>query len=137
MDCLNSMQKKDYDWLGSGATMTKRKYLHLAEFDSNLLNVYEDNDYYMQLKKNGLRLVHAPMASVVHNHVKYEFRRDSGTKKYVEERHKRDFFIKSWIYFYKKWDFIVYDDFILTIAGLSGKSMPEIEKFLENEKNNL
>lgn len=133
-DDLASMQKNDYDWLGSGATMTKRKYLHLATFDPGFLNAYEDNDYYMQFKEKGLRLVHAPTVKVIHHHVKYELKRDPGTKKYVETRHKKDSFIESWAYFYKKWGLIVMDEFILGIAGLADKSKPEIISYLENKE---
>lgn len=133
-DSLLSMQKMDYDWLGSGATMTKRKYLHLANFDSGFINAYEDNDYYMQFKENGLRLVHAPMVKVIHHHVKYEVMRDPGTKKYVETRHKKDSFIESWVHFYKKWDLIVMDDFILGITGLADKKKSEIIAYLENNQ---
>lgn len=134
-DNLSTMIKRDYDWLGTGATMTKRKYFNLADFDLNFINAYEDNDYYMQIRKNNLRLVHSPTASVIHHHVNYEIRRDEGTNKYVEVRHNKDSFLKSWMHFYKKWGLIIRDDFIFGIAGLKDKSDSEIKEYLD--KNNL
>ncbi|MDD5396688.1 MAG: glycosyltransferase [Candidatus Moranbacteria bacterium] len=134
-DCdLHTMIKRDYDWLGTGATMTKRKYLHLANFDSGFVNAYEDNDYYMQFVKHGLRIVHAPTASVVHHHVNYEIKRDPGTEKYVSVRHDKTSFINSWVHFYKKWNLIIKDDFIFGIADLKNKSNSEIKEFIENYK---
>lgn len=129
-DNLFSMVKKDYDWLGTGATMTKKKYFNLADFDHNFINAFEDNDYYMQIKKNGLRLVHCPTAIAIHHHIDYEVRRDDGTKKYVEVRHNQEAFIKSWVHFYRKWGVIVRDDFILGLANLKDKSDSKIKEYL-------
>ncbi len=129
---LRSMQKKDYDWLGTGATMTKKKYFHLAEFDLGFVNAYEDNDYYMQIRKKGFRLVHAPTASVIHHHINYELLKDEGTKKYVQVRHDQESFIQSWVYFYKKWGLIIKDDFIFGIAGLKNKSYAEIKEYIDH-----
>ena len=130
---LHTVMKRDYDWLGTGATMTKRKYLYLANFDPGFINAYEDNDYYMQFVKNGLRIVHAPMASVIHHHVQYEIKKDPGTEKYVHVRHNKDSFVSSWIYFYKKWNLIIKDDFILGLVGLKDASDSRIAEFLKKE----
>ena len=127
---LISMLKRDYDWLGSGATMTKRKFSNLVEFDSGFINAYEDNDYYMQIKNKGGRLVHVPTAKVVHHHINYEINHDQGTKNYVKTRHKKESFIESWAYFYKKWNLIVEDDFIYGLAKLDKNSKKNIEKYI-------
>ena len=132
-DNLYTMLKKDYDWLGTGATMTKRKYAQLAEFDSGFINAFEDNDYYMQLVKAGLRLVHAPLASVIHHHVSYDLNRDNGTKKYIKVRHNEQSFIDSWVHFYKKWNLVVKDAYILQLAGLENKSNQDILNYLDRK----
>ncbi len=129
---LKSMIKKKYDWLGTGATMTKREYLHLAKFDDKFLNAYEDNDYYMQFIKAGLNLVHCPTIGVVHHHINFEILKDAGTKKYIAVRHNKDFFIDSWVHFYRKWGLIIDDPFILKMIAMDNETEKNIETYLKN-----
>ena len=133
-DDLASMRKRECGWIPGGATMFRREIFNIIEHDAKYINAFEDNDFSLKItEKLKKKVVNCPTSNVVHYHINFEALKDHGAKVYRIERYKREAFIASWLHFYKKWAFIINDDFIFDIAELKDKSDDEV---LEYAKKN-
>lgn len=129
-DALASMVERDCDWVPGGATMYRREVFENARISDEFFNNYEDNDFSLQLRNHGWRLVSCPSSRVLHNHVYFDAasRRDS---EYMGERYGRNGIARSAMAFYRRNGLIIKDYFALGALGLAGRSDDEIIDFFK------
>lgn len=118
------IKKRDCKWIPGGATLIKKEFFDKYDFDHNFINAYEDNDFYMQISRDGHLLVNAPLAVSVHNHIEFDSANDDGTKQYAKIRRSFESLIKSWFYFYEKWGLIISDPGIFYLLGINLRDAP-------------
>ncbi len=114
---LSTLVNADCDWLGSGATLVKRRYLKGVQFNEKLTGAYEDSDFFMQLKDRGFRLVNCPTANAIHHHIWFEKNMDSATSDYLEKRKNKEGLVSSWLEFNRRWNVILFDKSLFELIG--------------------
>lgn len=65
---LATLEPIECDWVPGGATLFRAAACADAEHCDEYLNAFEDNDYSLQLKAKGWRLVNCPTALATHHH---------------------------------------------------------------------
>ena len=128
---LSTLSECDCDWLPGGAQIIKRLFLEKVEYREELAGAYEDNDYSLQIKNIGGRLVNCPLAEVIHYHMQYS-NCALNDKTYMVGRYNKDKLMKAFTSFYKYNSLILNDPDLYNMLGLSNKSDEEIKAFIVN-----
>jgi glycosyltransferase involved in cell wall biosynthesis len=132
-DDVSTMLKRDLKWIPGGATIFKREVFDSLEHDGSYLNAFEDNDFSFSITRiMKKRVVNCPTAPVIHFHYDYEWLNDKGNKKYAAVRRNRNDFLSSWVHFYRKWNLVIDDDFIIKVAGLKDEKPKKILEYVRN-----
>ncbi|MCM8830478.1 MAG: glycosyltransferase, partial [Candidatus Omnitrophica bacterium] len=124
---LSTMRKVDCDWIPGGATLYKREIYEKIKICENYENAYEDNDFSLNVKKLGYKLVNCPTAKVIHNHIYYDKKSLLSEKEYLQSRYNNEALKRSVITFYKRNGLIIKDDYIFRIFGFTGLKDEEIK----------
>lgn len=132
---LTTLIERECDWLPGGALIIKKQFLGKVSHRDEMEGAYEDNDYSLQLKNAGGRLVNCPISEVIHYHLHFSNCALSD-KKYMSERYNRERLLNSFISFYKYNSLIIRDDEFLKIIGMSDKNDDEIKDFINKKFDN-
>jgi GT2 family glycosyltransferase/peptidoglycan hydrolase CwlO-like protein len=128
---LSSFIERDCDWIPGGAMIIKREFFEKVEHRDEIKGAYEDNDYALQIRNVGGRLVNCPLAKVVHYHLQF------GTnvfkdKRYLNGRYNNEKMMEALVAFYKYNRLIIKDDDLYNMLKISNKSDKEIRQLITN-----
>ena len=122
---FSTLIERDCDWIPGGAMIIKRKYREMVSHRMEMQGSYEDNDYALQLKKIGVKLVNCPLTEVIHYHLGFGIN-TMNDKKYLSERYNKERLMNSLIAFYKFNQLIIKDEELFKMLGLANKTDDEI-----------
>jgi glycosyltransferase involved in cell wall biosynthesis/GT2 family glycosyltransferase len=137
-DELRYMETIECDWIPGGSTIVKAEALSIAQHCADYINAFEDNDYALQLKSKGYKLVNCPIASALHHHsstlTEEELEKE---KEYIKTRINNEKLLKSAATFYKRWGLVIDDPIMYQMLGLDGMSREELiaKAFMPLNKN--
>jgi GT2 family glycosyltransferase len=129
---LSTLMEKDCDWIPGGASIIKKEFLKKVNHREELAGAYEDNDYSLQIKNAGGKMVNCPLSQVVHHHLQFNIK-VLLDKDYIEGRYNKDKLMKSFVYFYKFNYLIIKDPDLYNMLGISGKNDDEIKSLMREQ----
>ncbi|NJD54184.1 MAG: glycosyltransferase [Candidatus Methanoperedens sp.] len=129
---LSTFRELDCDWIPGGAMIIKREFLEKVEYREDIEGAYEDNDYSLQIKNIGGRVVNCPLSEVVHYHL-YFGKNISKEKRYMNERYANKKMMNAFLAFYKYNKLIIKDKDLYKILNISDKSDAEIRKLVTTQ----
>lgn len=132
---LTTFIERECDWLPGGALIIKSQFIKKVSHRDEIAGAYEDNDYSLQIKNAGGRLVNCPLSEVIHYHLHFSNCALSD-KKYMSERYNKEKLFNSFIYFYKYNSLIIRDDEFLKMIDMSDKTDSELKEFVNKKLNN-
>jgi len=128
---LSTLIERDCDWLPGGALIIKRRFLEKVEHREQLSGAYEDNDYSLQIKRAGGRLVNCPLSEVIHYHLQFS-NCALNDKNYLRDRYNKEKLIKTFVNFYKYNSLIIRDYDLYNMMGISKLSDEGIKDFINS-----
>jgi GT2 family glycosyltransferase len=121
------------DWVPGGATIYRKAVFTKAQIDNEYKNVYEDNDFSMQLRRLNYKMVNCPLSISIHHHIDFDVAKQEKEFEYFNNRNNHEKFLKSYKLFYKKWKKMIYDDHAFKLLGTS--MGPDISKIIKKSMN--
>jgi GT2 family glycosyltransferase len=106
---LSTMRERECDWIAGGATLFKREVYDRVELCKDFVNSYEDNDFALNVRKLGYKLLNCPTAVVIHNHLYYDKKTANTEHEYLAARYGKDGLKQSVTAFYRQHGLIIKD----------------------------
>jgi GT2 family glycosyltransferase len=132
---FSTLIERDCDWIPGGAMIIKRKYCDMVSHRIEMQGSYEDNDYALQLKKLGLKLVNCPLTEVIHYHFSFRSNTSIDEERYLSERYNKERIMNSIVAFYKFNQLIIKDQELFMILGIPDKTDDDIINFVKKRVN--
>lgn len=129
---LSTFRECDCDWIPGGAMIIKREFLEKVEYRDDIEGAYEDNDYSMQIRNVGGRVVNCPLSEVIHYHLQFG-KNILKEKRYLNERYANKKMMNAFLAFYKYNKLIIKDDDLYKMLNISNKSEEEIRKYITTQ----
>jgi len=130
-DNLTTLERQDCDWIAGGATLYRREVYEQTSICDEFENAFEDNDFSLNVKKLGYRLVNCPTARVIHNHVYYDASA-AEEKEYMAQRYDHAALKRSVLAFYRRHGLIIQDDYVYRVFGFSGRDRTAIQQCFQS-----
>ncbi len=129
-DDLHTLERRDCDWIAGGATLYRREVYEQVSICDAFENAFEDNDFSLNVKKLGYRLVNCPTARVLHNHVYYDASAVEA-KEYMAQRYDHEALKRSVLAFYRRQGLIIQDDYVYRVFGFSSLDRATIRQRIQ------